>query len=64
MSIKIGDPGADMQTFLILLIHLVVSLAKLMGPGGARGLVAESLLLKHQLIITHRQRKRSPNLTV
>jgi hypothetical protein len=32
------------------------------GPGGVRSLVAESLLLKHQLLILNRSRKRSPNL--
>jgi putative transposase len=47
---------------VLLLVHLIVSLVKLAGPGGARGLVAESLLLKHQLLILKRSRKRAPNL--
>jgi len=34
----------------------------LLGPGGARSIVAESLLLKHQLLILNRSRHRSPNL--
>jgi putative transposase len=31
-------------------------------PGGLRSVVAESLLLKHQLCILNRGRKRAPNL--
>jgi hypothetical protein len=30
----------------------------LLGPGGVRSLVAESLLLKHQLLIVNRSRQR------
>jgi hypothetical protein len=32
-------------------------------PGGVCSLVAESLLLKHQLLIVNRYRQRSPNLS-
>ena len=32
------------------------------GPGGARAVVAESILVNHQLLILNRSRKRSPNL--
>jgi len=34
----------------------------LMRPGGARAVVAESLLVKHQLVILNRNRERAPNL--
>lgn len=51
-----------MRDLAILLIHLIATIAKLMGPGGARAIVAESLLVKHQLIILNRGRERSPNL--
>lgn len=34
-----------------------------MRPGGVRSVAAESLLLKHQLIILNRSQKRAPNLT-
>jgi hypothetical protein len=47
---------------LILAIHLLATLAKLLRPGGIRGVVAESLLLKHQLVISSRARRRAPNL--
>jgi hypothetical protein len=35
----------------ILLIHLLATLARLAGPGGARSVVAESVLVKQQLLI-------------
>jgi putative transposase len=51
------------RELLLLTIHLLATCAKLLGPGGARAVVAESLLLKHQLLISNRSRKRAPNLT-
>ncbi len=45
-----------------LLIHLVVTVARLFGAGGARSVVAESLLVKHQLLILNRSRARAPAL--
>jgi putative transposase len=52
-----------MRDVLILAIHLLVTLVKLLGPGGVRAVAAESLLLKHQLLISNRSRHRAPNLT-
>jgi putative transposase len=46
----------------VLFLHLVATVARLAGPGGARSVVAESVLVKHQLLILNRSRKRSPNL--
>ena len=51
-----------MRDLLILLVHLITTTARLMGPGGARSVVAESLLVKHQLLILNRSRQRAPNL--
>ena len=51
-----------MRDLAILFIHLIATIAKLIGPGGARAVVAESLLLKHQLIILNRGRQRALNL--
>ena len=51
------------RELFILAIHLMVTFAKLLRPGGVRALAAESLLLKHQLLITNRSRQRAPNLT-
>ena len=48
----------------MLLCHLLTTLAKLMGPGGAKAVVADSLLMKQQLLVINRSRQRAPNLTV
>src|SRR6516164_6679776 len=40
----------------------MATLARLLCPGGVRSLVAESFILKHQLLIVNRSRQRSPNL--
>jgi len=52
-----------MRDLFILAIHLLVTLVKLFRPGGVRAVAAESLLLKHQLLISNRSRHRAPNLT-
>jgi putative transposase len=46
----------------VLVFHLLATIARLAGPGGARSVVAESVLLKQQLLILNRTRKRAPNL--
>src|SRR5438445_8733826 len=46
----------------VLFLHLLATVARLVGPGGARSVLAESVLVKHQLVILNRSRKRSPNL--
>jgi len=51
-----------MRDLAILFIHLFATIAKLMHPGGARAVVAESLLVKHQLVILIRGLERAPNL--
>ena len=51
-----------MRDLAILLIHLLTTIAKLTRPGGARAVVAESLLVKHQLVVLNRGRERAPNL--
>ncbi len=51
-----------MRDGIFLLIHLMVTIAKLLGPGGVRSVVAESLLVKHQLLLLNRARGRAPNL--
>jgi hypothetical protein len=44
----------SMIHLLILAVHLLATIAKLMRPGGLRVVVAESLLIKHQLLISSR----------
>jgi hypothetical protein len=45
-----------MKDLLILLAHLLTTIAKLLGPGGAKTIVADSLLMKQQLLIVNRGR--------
>src|SRR5215469_570657 len=53
-----------MRDLVILFIHLIATFARLLGPGGLRSVVAESVLVKQQLLILNRSRKRSPYLRV
>src|SRR5881275_741928 len=51
-----------MSNLVPLFVHFLATLARLLGPRGVRSIVAESLILKHQLLIAARSRQRSPNL--
>ena len=51
-----------MQPWLLMLLHLTSSVGSLLKPGGAKALVAENFLLRHQLLILRRARQRAPNL--
>ena len=42
--------------------HLIVTIIRIVAPGGTRAVVAESLLLKHQLLILNRSRRKAPPL--
>src|SRR6516162_6583917 len=53
---------SGMRDFILLCVHVIVTMARLAGPGGLRSVVAESALLRHQLLILNRGRKRAPNL--
>jgi hypothetical protein len=52
-----------MKNLLLLHAHLLTTLARLLRPGGAKAIVADSLLMKQQLIVINRSRRRAPNLT-
>ena len=52
-----------MRGFLTLLMHFIVVLVRLAGPGGARALVAENLIMKQQILVLARKRRRAPNLS-
>jgi len=45
-----------MEVLLLMLADLLTTLAKLPGPGGARAIVADSFLMKQQLLIINRSR--------
>jgi len=49
-----------MRLLFALLGHLLVTLARLARRGGVRSVVAESLAVKHQLLIMQRSQRRSP----
>jgi hypothetical protein len=51
-----------MLEIIELLIHYLVTLIKLLKPGGVKRVMAESMAMKHQLIVMNRVRKRSPAL--
>lgn len=51
-----------MRDLAVLFLHLLTTVVRLAGPGGARAVVAESVLVKQQLLILNRSRKRSPSL--
>jgi hypothetical protein len=49
-----------MKNLLLLLVYLSTTIAKLLGPGGAKAIVADSLLMKQQLLVINRSRQRTP----
>src|SRR5262245_63485006 len=51
-----------MRDLVILFVHVIATLVRLLGPGGIRSVVAETVLIKQQLLILNRSRQRSPNL--
>ena len=52
-----------MSLLFTLIAHFLVTLARLARPGGLGAVAAESLAVKHQLLIMKRGQRRSPNLT-
>jgi len=52
-----------MKDLLILIAHLLTTIAKFPGPGGSKSVVADGLLMKQQLLIIRRSRQRAPNLS-
>jgi hypothetical protein len=60
------NPSLTVKTFMralfILIAHLLVTLAKLARQGGPEAVAAESLAVKHQLLIMKRAQRRAPNL--
>lgn len=51
-----------MKDIVVLLAHLLTTIAKLLGPGGAKAVLAENVLLKQQLLLVTRSRRRGPHL--
>src|SRR5437868_3963252 len=51
-----------MRDIFTLFLHAVVTIIRLVQPGRLRSVVAESVLMRHQVLILNRGRKRAPNL--
>jgi len=51
-----------MLEIIELLTYYLVTLIKLLKPGGVKQVMAESIAMKHQLVVMNRVRKRSPAL--
>src|SRR6516164_5383493 len=51
-----------MRDIFTLFLHAIVTIIKLAQPGGLRGVVAESVLMRHQVLILNRGRRRAPKL--
>src|SRR5215831_14936928 len=51
-----------MRDIFTLFLYAIVTIIRLGKPGGLRAVVAESILMRHQLLILNRGRKRAPNL--
>ena len=51
-----------MNHLLWLILRLLAALLTLLGRRGTRALLAENLLLKQQLLVLRRPRRRAPNL--
>jgi len=51
-----------MGNAIVLLAHLLARLSVVLGPCGIRTVLAENILLKQQLLVLQRARRRAPNL--
>src|SRR5215475_3197566 len=51
-----------MRDIFTLFLYAIVTIIRLGKPGGLRCVFAESVLMRHQLLILNRGRKRAPNL--
>ena len=51
-----------MHDLILLVVHVVTMVLRLVEPRGVRAVIAESILIKHRLLILNRSRRRAPNL--
>jgi putative transposase len=52
-----------MRDLMLILLHILVTVVRIARPGGVRSVIAESVLLKHQLLILNRSRHRAPTFS-
>ena len=53
-----------MLNLILIFVQIVTTVVRLAGPGGVQSVVAESVLMRHQLFVLNRSRRRAPNLGV
>jgi hypothetical protein len=53
-----------MRDLVMFFIHVIATIARLLGPGGIRSVVAESVLVKHQLLILNRSLQWQADLRI
>jgi hypothetical protein len=53
-----------MRNLIVLVVHFITTVLRIAQPGGLRSVIAESVLIKHQLLILNRSRRRAPNFGV
>ena len=53
-----------MRDLIVLIVHLITTALRLLRPGGVRAVVAESVLVKHQLLILNHSRWGAQNLRI
>src|SRR5215469_2621836 len=53
-----------MRDIFALFLHAIAIIIRLARPGGFRSVVAESVLMRHQVLILNRGRKRAPQSAV
>jgi hypothetical protein len=51
-----------MKSAVLLFVHFLVLIANALRPGGIKAIIAENLILKHQLTVLSRARQKAPNL--
>ncbi len=51
-----------MKSAVLLIVHSLVLIVKALRPGGVKAIIAENVLLRHQLAILSRSRQKAPNL--
>jgi hypothetical protein len=53
-----------MRDLIVLIVHLITTVLRLLRSGGVRAVVAESVLVKHQLLILNHSRWGAQNLRI
>lgn len=59
-----SSSSVSMRDLIVVFLHAVVTICRVIRPGGVRSVIAESVLLKHQLLILNWSRRRAPNLGI